>query len=129
MPKERTFATRELGRHISRKSGIPLIKACIREELTSPVKYTRLPSLTVAVCTRDRPRQLARCLQALLDMEAFAFGIRVPLSILVVDNSPSNHATKTVVASLPDVDYSIESRPGLDFARNRALIEARGDLL
>ncbi|MFO7985004.1 MAG: glycosyltransferase [Desulfatiglandaceae bacterium] len=129
LPKERTFTTRELGRQISRKSGIPLLKACIREELTPPVKCTCLPSLTVAVCTRDRPRQLARCLQSLLDMEAFAFGIRVPLSILVVDNSPANHGTKTLVASLPDVDYSIESRPGLDFARNRALREAQGDLL
>jgi GT2 family glycosyltransferase len=49
--------------------------------------------------------------------------------IMVVDNAPSDRRTKNLVASLPEVHYVCEPKPGLNFARNKALQEARGDLL
>jgi glycosyltransferase involved in cell wall biosynthesis len=82
-----------------------------------------LPSATVAVCTRDRPEDLRACLDALL---------RLPddgQEILVIDNCPSSNAAERLVAAKPRVRYVREDRPGLDVARNRALREARGEVV
>jgi GT2 family glycosyltransferase len=51
------------------------------------------------------------------------------LEILVVDNAPSSRATATVVESQPGLRYVLESRPGLDWARNRAVLDARGEII
>lgn len=82
-----------------------------------------LPLLTVAVCTRDRPDDLRRCLDAVcgLDYEA--------LELLIVDNAPSDDATRRLCADYPAVAYVEESRPGLNWARNRAVREASGEIL
>jgi GT2 family glycosyltransferase len=81
------------------------------------------PPMTVAVCTRGRPALLARCLEALgrLDYPA--------LDLLVVDNAPTDTATADVVRARPGVRYTCEPLPGLDRARNRAVAEARCELL
>jgi GT2 family glycosyltransferase len=78
---------------------------------------------TVAVCTRDRTEDLARCLAALL---------RLPddgQELLVIDNAPTTDATCQLVAAHPGVRYVREDRPGLNVARNRALREARGEVV
>ncbi|MGN6393543.1 MAG: glycosyltransferase family 2 protein [Gemmatimonadales bacterium] len=81
------------------------------------------PPVTVAVCTRDRPDDLARCLDALQ-------ALRYPrLELLVVDNAPRTDATQRLVAGRAGVRYLREPRPGLDRARNRALGEASGELI
>ncbi|MBW1779885.1 MAG: glycosyltransferase [Deltaproteobacteria bacterium] len=129
LQEDRVFTARELSRKIWEKSGTRLLKAGMRHEVTPPVSWSRLPSLTAAVCTRDRPEPLARCLASLLDIEPSAFGIPVSLKILVVDNAPSTGDTRDLISSIPGVRYAVEPRPGLDFARNRALKEAQGDLL
>jgi GT2 family glycosyltransferase len=83
-----------------------------------------VPSLTAALCTRGRPRQLARALTSLADQT------RPPDEILVIDNAPASDETRDQVASLfPKVRYLREPVPGLDFARNRALREAGSDLV
>ena len=85
-----------------------------------------LPSATVAVCTRDRPDDLRACLDALM---------RLPddgQEILVVDNCPSTDATERLVANYCGYDrvrYVRDDRPGLDVARNRALREARSEVV
>lgn len=81
------------------------------------------PSLTVAVCTRDRPDDLRRCLDALLDLEYDR------LEILVVDNAPSDNATRRLCEAYPVVRYIEESRPGLNWARNHAVRETSSDVL
>ncbi len=84
----------------------------------------RSPLVTVAVCTRDRTDDLARCLTALAALDY------PRLDLLVVDNAPSSDATARLVTSrFPSVRYVREIRPGLDWARNRAIAEARGDIL
>ena len=79
-------------------------------------------SATVAICTRERPDDLAR---ALVAVHAAARG----RPILVVDNRPDSDRTREVVAAWPHVQYVREDRRGLNAARNRALREARTEIV
>jgi GT2 family glycosyltransferase len=90
-----------------------------------PPEYTGTwPLVTVAVCTRDRPADLALCLDALSHLDYPA------LDILVVDNAPTSDATEQLVrTNYPHIRYVTEPRPGLDWARNRAIIEAQGEII
>jgi hypothetical protein len=93
-------------------------------DVPHPVCSERSPLVTVAVCTRDRPAELALCLGSLNHLDY------PNLDILVVDNAPSNDATERLVrTTYPDVRYICEPRPGLDWARNRAIAEARGEII
>ncbi len=89
-----------------------------------PVYRGSFPSVTVAVCTRDRTDDLARCLDSLRKIE-------YPLlDLLVIDNAPLNDDTKRLVrAYFPSVRYFCETKPGLDWARNRAIREAHGEII
>jgi GT2 family glycosyltransferase len=75
-------------------------------------------AVTVAVCTRDRPEDLDRCLTALGLLPADG------QEILVVDSASRTEATARV-CNAHAVRYVREERPGLDRARNRALMEAQ----
>ena len=90
---------------------------------------SRLPSLTAAVCTHDRPELLALCLASLRALRHGTWGRRIDLELLVVDNAPSDERTQALVATLADVRYVREPHCGLDFARNRAWREARGEFV
>lgn len=79
--------------------------------------------LTVAVCTRDRPDDLERCLRA---VDALTVEVA---EVLVIDNAPSDDRTQAVAARHPRVRYVREPRRGLGWARNRALLEARTELI
>ena len=81
-----------------------------------------LPSASVAICTRERPDDLEKCLQGLQAMSV------VP-EILVVDNAPATEATRAVVERHPAVRYVVEPRKGLNFARNTAIEHARGEIV
>ncbi|HSE45976.1 MAG TPA: glycosyltransferase family 2 protein [Gemmatimonadales bacterium] len=74
---------------------------------------------TVAVCTRDRPADLSRCLVALSRLRDQG------QEIVVVDSASRGDETRQVVAQFPQARYVREDRPGLDIARNRAMREAR----
>ena len=75
--------------------------------------------VAVAVCTRDRADDLVLCLTAI---GALATAVA---EVLVVDNAPADDSTRRAVADFPFVRYVREPRAGLDWARNRALLEAR----
>ena len=93
------------------------------------VRPIALPTLTIAICTRNRPTLLAKCLNALLALKPVALKLPVEREILVVDNSQTCKKTRALVESMPGVRYAREAKPGLNFARNRALREARHELL
>ncbi len=94
------------------------------DDLPPAETCTTWPTVTVAVCTRDRPEDLQRCLAAIAQLDY------PHLEILVVDNAPSTEATQTAVESAyPQVRYVREPRPGLDWARNRAILEATGEII
>ncbi|MBE9100502.1 glycosyltransferase [Vacuolonema iberomarrocanum] len=83
-----------------------------------------MPRVTVAVCTRDRPDDMKLCLEALCQLDY------PNLEILVVDNAPKTEGTKTLIDNhYPQVRYIREPRPGLDWARNRAILEATGEII
>jgi GT2 family glycosyltransferase len=75
------------------------------------------------VCTHDRSNELARCLFALMALPDDG------QEYLVVDNRPSNDAAAQVAATYPRVRYIRQLDGGLNAARNRALREARHDLV
>jgi glycosyltransferase involved in cell wall biosynthesis len=120
----------ELAQLIAKELGSKLLQESLREELLPPDNQLPPPSLTVAICTKDRPENLARCLESLVKLQTSNKPEGSPcFEILVVDNAPSDEQTKELVASLSTVRYVREPKPGLDFARNRGLEEATGDFL
>ncbi|MGI9264340.1 MAG: glycosyltransferase [Gammaproteobacteria bacterium] len=81
-----------------------------------------LPSISVIVCTRDRPKSLRGCLESLSL-------VRHPeMEVIVVDNASETDETRKVVAQT-GFRYVRENRPGLDWARNRGWCEARHPLV
>ncbi|QVL50330.1 MAG: glycosyltransferase [Thiocapsa sp.] len=82
------------------------------------------PKVTVAVCTCDRTDDLAICLEALQRLDY------PNLDLLVVDNAPAGKGAEELVRTrFPAVRYVCEPRPGLDWARNRAILESQGEII
>jgi GT2 family glycosyltransferase len=76
--------------------------------------------LTAVICTHDRPDLLRRALASLIALDPPAD------DVLVVDNAPSDDRTFQIVSDeFPSVRYVREDKPGLNFARNRAVAESR----
>ena len=82
----------------------------------------QLPSATIVVCTRNRPFDLKRCLDSIAPLLSDDVGA------LVIDNNPSDDETEKLVAKYP-VRYYREMRPGLNWARARAVSVASTELL
>jgi GT2 family glycosyltransferase len=78
---------------------------------------------TIAVCTRNRTKDLKLCLEALMQLPDRG------QEIMVVDNNPSTEDTQNLVTQFPSVRYVLENRKGLNRARNRAIAEASSDIL
>jgi glycosyltransferase involved in cell wall biosynthesis len=125
LPAKSVLTPEDLAQFIAKEAGTKLLQESIRDELITTASLAHFPSLTVAICTKDRPENLARCLQSLLNLQT----PDLKLEILVIDNAPSDERTKELVKSLQSVRYVREPKPGLDFARNRALNSATGELL
>jgi len=107
-------------------AGWPLSECWLRQRLQwdyPDLQASAYPKATVAICTRDRPDDVRRCLDALMRLEDHGE------EILVVDNCPATDVTKRVVEEYPGVRYVREDRPGASAARNRALREARYDIV
>jgi len=81
------------------------------------------PTVTVIVCTRDRPRELERCLASLHRSST------APDEIIVVDNAPVTEQTREVCIRRAEVRYVRELRPGLSSARNTGIRAARGEII
>lgn len=79
-------------------------------------------SVTVVICTRDRPDALAHCLDSLSRQ------VRPPDQVVVVDNASIGDRTRQV-AEAAGVTYIREDRPGLDIARNAGARAAKSDIV
>ena len=100
----------------------------IADPLAEFVRRRNAPSavpgvMTLIICTRDRPVELAHCLESVV-----ATSPRFD-QVLVVDNGPANPATREVVARFPGIEYIAEPRPGLSIARNTGLRASRGEIV
>jgi glycosyltransferase involved in cell wall biosynthesis len=80
------------------------------------------PMITIAVCTRDRPDLLQRCLASLRSQ------LDAQTELLVVDSASSSPEVMPV-ATASGARYVATDRPGLDVARNLALRSARGAII
>lgn len=74
------------------------------------------------VCTRYRPGQLRKCLEAVLQLDP------APTEVLVVDNTPGDPAARAAALDF-GAGYTIEPVPGLSRARNRGLAESSADFV
>jgi glycosyltransferase involved in cell wall biosynthesis len=82
----------------------------------------RLPTISVIICTRDRADQLEGCLDAVLTQDYPRY------EVVVVDNASRTDETVRLTRSKP-VRYVREETPGLNWARNRGIDEARHDIV
>jgi len=83
------------------------------------------PLLSVIVATRDRPAQLAACLEALAALED-------PVEVVVVDSAsptPCGRIAERFLDRIPRLRYLYEQQPGLSRARNRGVAEASCELV
>jgi GT2 family glycosyltransferase len=118
-------------------AGLPQPRSLTREGLTAePAAWPFLrrrrrvldtaPFISVVICTRDRPDQLAACLRHLDRQEYPHF------EVVVVDNVPTSDAVRTLVETREgEVAYRhvVEPRGGLSWARNTGTAAARSDLI
>jgi GT2 family glycosyltransferase len=84
------------------------------------------PQITVAVCTRDRPDDLTLLLDSLCEQEYSR------MRVVVVDNAPTDDRTRQLVcgaAGRLHIDYVVEPRPGLSWARNRAIDACESEVI
>ena len=83
------------------------------------------PRVSVVVCTRERPDDLARCLDAIARLRY------EDLEVVVVDNAPSTSRTREIVeaADDPRIRYTTEPAPGLSRARNHGVRVSRGQIV
>jgi len=127
LPGKSVLTPGDLEQMIRREVKPHLLEGNLFEENGSAAPPGRSPSLTVAICSKDHPLDLARCLECLMALRAEEDG--GDFEILVVDNAPSDGRTRELVTSLSLVKYVMEPKPGLDFARNLALKEATGEMI
>ena len=79
-------------------------------------------TVTVVICTRNRPGLLERCLSAIAKLDP------APDQVLVVDNSAGNPDTERITRRF-SAQYIVEPVQGLSRARNRSLAECSTEII
>ncbi len=92
------------------------------QEKVSGMTEQVYPAISIVICTRDRPEQLARCLAAVRQLKYPAY------ETIVVDNAPKGPGS-AAIAEAAGARYVREDCPGLDWARNRGIAEAHHDII
>mgnify|MGYP001822179522 CR=1 FL=1 len=80
-------------------------------------------SISIVMCTRDRPEKIDRSLAGLVRLAPQAD------EIILVDNAPSTNATQKISQKYKGVQYILEPRPGLSIARNTGLRACSGEII
>lgn len=83
---------------------------------------TSVSSVSLVICTRDRPKELARCLASLSEQT------RLPDEVVVIDNASLTRETEDI-CHRAGVRYVREDRPGLDIARNTGARSSRCEIV
>jgi GT2 family glycosyltransferase len=96
------------------------LEAQLGEVPDPPLPPWSAEPVTVVVATRGRPTSLERCVRAVLA------GDHTDITVLVVDNEPTDNRTAVAVRAIgdPRVRYVLEPRRGASVGRNRGLQEA-----
>ena len=101
-------------RLIAEQIGLQVIDAFRnrQHELPEDADESKLPSMSVVVCTREHPDVLERQLNSLAKLDYPNY------EVIVVDNAPRTNGTRRVCDKFPQFRYVLEPRKGLDYARN-----------
>jgi glycosyltransferase involved in cell wall biosynthesis len=102
--------------------GAELWADLVSRSWVAPEQATDPLPISAVVCTRDRPENLENCLAALAVQRHPSY------EVIVVDNAPSDERA-CGVAERYGARYVVEPTPGLDWARNRGVAEARFPLV
>lgn len=122
-PSTRSFGEQQLRSEILHSVGWTLWEQTVARNLGGPAQDDScLPPISVVVCTRDRLLSLERCLGALARLDYPTY------EVVVVDNC-SRDAKVRELAVDKGLRYVREDSPGLDWARNRGIREARYDII
>lgn len=89
--------------------------------LVSAVNKPNKYSISLCICTMNRPDDLSRCLQSVFQ------GVEKPDEVIVSDDSPENQPTQQVVAEYPGVIYQRGPRRGLGPNRNACIQRAKSN--
>jgi len=125
LPAGAWLGPEELSAAIVKHAGKQILTERIYSELRGTLDTSDFPRLDIAICTHNRPDTLARCLRSLQSLGMPSELLRV----LVIDNAPPDERTAQTVSDFPGTTYILEPKPGLDFARNRAIRESTAELL
>ncbi|MDQ8727646.1 glycosyltransferase [Bradyrhizobium sp. LHD-71] len=91
-------------------------------------KSDQMTDLSLVVCTRNRARSLANCLDHMLDLRS-----RFKIEALVIDNGSSDNTrdvalAKAKTATFP-MRYIFEDRPGVGRAMNTGYVSSQGSIV
>jgi GT2 family glycosyltransferase len=132
LPPGSALTPGELSRRIASHTGARLLRENLREERAdsdAPPEADGFPSLTIAICTRERTEGLTRCLNSLRGQDGNGDSRSGNVEILVIDNAPATNRTEELCRAMRGVRRAVEPKPGLDFARNLAIREASGEVI
>jgi glycosyltransferase involved in cell wall biosynthesis len=120
----RTLLGPDLLNRVLRSQGGKLWSEMLTGEVNvlDPRDESRFPPVSVVVCSRDRAQYLEGCLKSLQRIDYPAY------EVVVVDNGSKDPAVARVIQE-SGFRYVREDRPGLDWARNRGIAEAKCDLV
>ena len=79
-------------------------------------------TVTVVICTRNRPAHLEKCLEAITHLQ------RIPDEVIVVDNTSGDEQTEAAARKF-SARYTLEPIAGLSRARNRGLAESKSEIV
>lgn len=100
------------------------VPSSLATDPSAPVAVPHTP-VSVVLCTRERPADLAGALTSIVALDYRNF------EVVVVDNAPTSDSTERVVNALgdPRVRRIVEPVPGLSSARNAGLQAARHEIV
>lgn len=87
-----------------------------------PGNPSPVPTVSLVICTRNRPAELRECLQAVCRLNP------QPDEVVIIDNSTGNAETEHAAVQF-GARYCLEPAPGLSRARNRGLREAHSAIV
>jgi glycosyltransferase involved in cell wall biosynthesis len=98
-----------------------LLSDTVQVPLSPPHKENDL-TLSIVICTRNRPALLEKCLEAVAALDP------QPDDVLIVDNSTGCREAEQLARRF-SARYLVEPTPGLSRARNRGLDECSADIV